>query len=62
MSHPTGKTLIQGDDGQLYIVSREVDDDGEVAYTLLAVKTALLHAYRHKYEAVRAVVDAGRDR
>lgn len=57
MSHPTGKTLIQGADGQLYIVAREVDHDGEVAYVLHAARPLMLHAYRHKHEAVRAVCD-----
>ena len=55
MSHPTGKTLIQGDDGQLYIVSRETDRDEGTAFALLRVQTELVDAFRHKYEAVRAV-------
>lgn len=62
MSHPAGKTLIQGDDGQLYIVAREVDRDGKVAYVLHAARPLMVDAYRHKWQAVAAVCGSEVDR
>jgi len=55
MSRPVGKELVEGDDGNLYIVSRETDDDGAVAYVLLRCSIEVVDAFQYKYEAVRSV-------
>ena len=55
MSHPAGKDLIEGDDGQLYIISRESDPDEGVAYVLLRCSTEIVDAFKYKYQAARSV-------
>ena len=59
--HPTGKTLMQGDDGSLFIISRETDRDGTTAYLLDRVThLELIDAFKHKYEAAHAISDLTR--
>jgi hypothetical protein len=52
--HPTGKALFADSHGRLWLTSREIDQDGTVAYTLLRVSTELVDAFHHKYEAIAA--------
>jgi len=52
---PIGKELVEGHDGNLYIVSRETDDDGTIAYVLLRCSIEVVDAFQYKYEAIRSV-------